>query len=266
MERYAGIPYDYPKAYTEFMGLYRFLVNKGLVYLLPSYGNFQDQTFVANLGCYLPHLEEDTILLSNFRSKPRQGEEWVGNEFFHRMNYSVIRPPTFFEGEADLKYFRDNIYLGGYGIRTDLQSYHWLMDKTGAKVVTIKMSDLKCYHFDCLFLQLSPTEAMVATQIISKADLRKIEKLVSIIPVPDEFLYDAWTNGVVIGKQVLHMSGGPGDGDQKFCEYLAKYGYDCQLIPLMEFEKNGAALSCMIMNLNYKYRFGENDSAKMLTR
>ena len=67
----------------------------------------------------LPHCEEDTVIISRFRSAPRVGEDRIGVDFFKLMNFTVERPPEtfeaeplYFEGEADLKHVRGNLYIG----------------------------------------------------------------------------------------------------------------------------------------------------------
>ena len=66
-------------AYRQFLDLYQFVAGNSLVCNLPSYGNYQDLVYVANLGIYLPHIKgSNHIVLSNFTSEPRQGEEKVG--------------------------------------------------------------------------------------------------------------------------------------------------------------------------------------------
>ena len=251
MEYHRGKPYNYALAFQQWMGLYTYLAKDYLVYLLPSYGNFQDQVFVANLGCYLPHMQEDTILLSNYTSEPRMGEDEVGLEFFDLMGYDVIQPSTKFEGEADLKWLRDNIYISGYGIRTEKATHTWLENMTGAEVVSIEMSDPGLYHFDCMFLRLTHDKALVATKAVKQRDMKKLEKLVEVIDVPEDSLYDAWTNCLVLGNKVL-MSPANADIGKAFSAFITKQGFEPVVIDLSEFEKSGAALSCCIMHLNYK--------------
>lgn len=257
MEKYANEKYNYTVAFEQFTKLYRYLANKGLVYFLPSDTTncYQDQVYVANVGCYLPHLKEDSILLSNFKSEPRQGEEQVALDFFQSMGYNVLSTePATFEGEADLKWLHSNVYVGGYGIRTDRRVYDSLEKDLGAKVITVEMTDPKLYHFDCSFLPLTATQALVATSAIKKKDLRKLEQVVDIISVPKEYVYDAWTNGLVFGKRVLHMPNMAGDCGKNFSELIMKHGYEPVLIDLSEFEKSGAALSCFVMHLNFQGR------------
>jgi N-dimethylarginine dimethylaminohydrolase len=254
MENYRGQPYNYTLAFKQFMGLYNYLAKDYLVYLLPSYGNFQDQVFVANLGCYLPHMQRDTILLSNYTSEPRQGEEEIGLEFFDLMGYDVIQPTMKFEGEADLKWLRDNIYVGGYGIRTEGTLHNWLSDLTGAEIVSIEMSDQGLYHFDCMFLPLTQEKGLVATKAIKQRDLKKIEGIIEVIDVPEASLYDAWTNCLVLKNKVL-MSPANSQIGSAFADFIAKQSFEPVLIDLSEFEKSGAALSCCVFHLNYKEKY-----------
>lgn len=70
-------------AYRQFLDLYQFVAGNSLVYTLPAEGNFQDLVYVANMGLQLPHIKDsNNIIMSNFTSKPRQGEEKVGKPFF----------------------------------------------------------------------------------------------------------------------------------------------------------------------------------------
>ncbi len=112
-----------PKAYKQFMDLYNFMSGQSLVYLLPSEGNFQDQVYVANLGLQLPHLKDrNVVLLSNYTSDPRKGEELVGKKFF---DIPILRYPPWFsiqnsgqygidEVERCIKYMEENVQGDDY--------------------------------------------------------------------------------------------------------------------------------------------------------
>jgi N-dimethylarginine dimethylaminohydrolase len=252
MHEYATEKYDYAVAFSQFLRLYHQLTREALVYILPSEGNFQDQTFVANLGCYLPHItNENIIVISNYQSLPRIGEEKVGIPFFHSMGYKIIQPPTTFEGEADLKFIRDNIYVGGHGLRTQLETHYWLMDATDAEIITIEMDEAKLYHFDCILLPLTQERALVATEVIKRADLRKLEKVVEIVSIPSKYIYDAWTNSVIVNGEIFNCIM---DVESKnyFFDYISRYGLTPIDVDVSEFDKSGAGLSCMVMHLNYR--------------
>ena len=121
-----GVKLDYEKAFSQWLALYNFLAGKALVYLLPSTYEMQDLPYVANLGCFLPHLKKETIILANMKSPPRQGEEPIGDAFFKLLKYNVVQSPLYFEGEAELKYLYDNNYVLGYGQRTDIENKIWI--------------------------------------------------------------------------------------------------------------------------------------------
>ncbi len=114
-EQPIGTTIDYDASFAQFLEFYRKLSQEALIYILPSQMGLQDQVYVANLGCHLPHLKEkDTILISNFKSLPRIGEEKVGKEFFTNMGYKVYQPPFNWEGEADC-FDQETEILTNYG-------------------------------------------------------------------------------------------------------------------------------------------------------
>lgn len=246
-------PYDYNKAFKQFMGLYNLIAKEALVFILPSEEQLQDLPFVANIGCYLPHLKTDTIIVSNFKSPPRKGEDKVGGKFFESLGYVIDKPTTHWEGEADLKWIKDNLYIGGYGIRTDKQTYGWMANKFDMNIISIEMTDKKLYHFDCQFFPITSEKALVATAAFKPEDLKKIEKHLEIINVPKEFMYDGWTNCVRLRNKILCGKTNK-KSDSASDALFEKHGYETIGVDLNEFVKSGADLSCMVMHFNYAGR------------
>src|SRR5437870_2750119 len=120
---------DFKRAAVQFLELYRNLCAEALVYLLPTPrgANLQDLMYTANLGIVLDHLpDKNTVVISNFSSAPRRDETPVGVKFFQDMGYDVHVAPGKFEGEAELKHLYDNVYVGGYGIRSERAAYDWM--------------------------------------------------------------------------------------------------------------------------------------------
>ena len=201
-------PYDYDRAFSQFLDLYHEVSKDSLVYVLPSEGSYQDQVYVANLGAYLPHMLFDTVLLANFKSPPRVGEEIVGNKFFESMGYEVIKCPYHWEGEADLKYVRDNIYVAPYGQRTDIKSHEWMRQNLNMNVISVKLKDPKVYHLDCAYFQLTDTKAVVSTCLFEPEEIKELEKYVEILDIPEKEVYDnmlcPWTNVVRVNNKILY--------------------------------------------------------------
>lgn len=241
-------PYNYHLAFDQFLQLYKTVAQESLVYILPSELDLQDLPYVANLGCYLPHLVKDTILLANFKSPPRVGEELIGYRFFKSMNYDVIKCPYFWEGEADLKYIRDNIYAAPHGIRTCIESHRWMEKTLGMKVISIKLTDPKLYHLDCVMFPINDEKAVVATSVLDTSCIKELEKYVEIVDVPEEYVYNGWTNVVRINDRILHASD---ISNHHIASFYSDLGFEAVDIDLSEFDKSGADLSCLLMHFNY---------------
>jgi len=252
-----------PKAYKQFMDLYNFMAGSSLVYLLPSNGELQDQVYVANLGLQLPHVkDENIILLSNFTSEPRRGEEWVGKLFFELMEYDAYVSPRKWEGEADLKYLRDNVYIGGYGIRTEIETYDWMKENFDMNILKLRMVDEYLYHLDCSVFPVNGYETMVCTELYDPGEISMLEEYTDIIDINVDDAYSGITNSVRMGNMILCASNITElkkthehyDHEKNKIATLEKICSDKGMEPvifnLSEFMKSGAMLSCCVMHLN----------------
>jgi N-dimethylarginine dimethylaminohydrolase len=252
-----------PKAYKQFMDLYNFMSGQSLVYLLPSEGNFQDQVYIANLGLQLPHItDSNKILLSNYTSEPRKGEEWVGKHFFEMMGYDTHISPHKWEGEADLKYLYDNVYIGGYGMRSEIETYNWMEEQFGMDIIKVRMTDEYMYHLDCSIFPLNSDQTLVATEIYTPEELAAIEKHTEIIPIDVDDAIGGMANSVRMGNMVLCASNiaelkkshEDYEAEKHKIESLEKIcsnaGMEPVIFNLSEYMKSGAMLSCMVMHLN----------------
>jgi len=252
-----------PKAYRQFMDLYNFMAGAGLVYLLPSEGNFQDQVYVANLGLHLPHLKDrNVMLLSNYTSEPRRGEEWVGKRFYDMMGYETFVCPHKWEGEADIKYLKDNIYIGGYGQRSTLEAYEWMEKNFDMKIIKLNMVEPYLYHLDCSLFSLTNEKTMVCTSLYTEDELKELKKYTKIIDISEDDAFGGITNSVRLGNMILCASN---ISELKKGEELYELektkinnlekicgdeGMEAIIFNLSEFMKSGALLSCMVQHLN----------------
>ena len=252
-----------PKAYKQFMDLYNFVAGGAVVNLLPSEGNFQDQVYVANLGIYLPHIkDENHIILSNFTSDPRKGEELVGEKYFNQMGYKTAISPHKWEGEADLKYLYGNKYIGGYGIRSDIKAYEWMEEQYGMDILKLEMVDEYLYHLDCSIFALNNNQTLVCTELFEEEELIEMEKYTEIIDIDIDDAFCGLTNSVRMGNMILCASNIAElkksheyyEGEVHKIKTLEKICGDAGMEPvifnLSEYMKSGAMLSCMMMHLN----------------
>lgn len=252
------------KAYMQFLDLYNFIAGDALVYLLPSDGNYQDQVYVANVGRHLYHIKnENNIVLSNFTSNPRKGEENVAAPFFRMMGYKTHMCPHKWEGEADLKYLKDNIYIGGYGIRSEKESYDWMEKEFDMNIIKVKMFDEYLYHLDCSIFPLTKNKIMMCTELFEEEDIEKIDEHAEIIDIDVDDAYGGICNSVRLGNMVMCASNISElkrtddlyDLERHKINTLEKIctneGMEPVLFNLSEFMKSGAMLSCCVMHLSH---------------
>ncbi len=256
---------NFKRACVQFLELYRYLAGEALVYILPTpqTAALQDQVYTANLGIVLAHVAgRNTAIISNFTSEPRRGETQVGVEFFQQMGYHVWVSPTKFEGEAELKHLYDNVYAGGYGIRSERESYEWMEKNFDMQVVKLRLTDPYLYHLDCLVFPITKESTIVCTELLEPNEIAELEKFTNIIDVSVDEAYSGICNSVRMPKVVLNSSHlydlRPGTEDyqreiqknRKLEDIASKFALEVSYINLSEYHKSGALLSCMVMHLN----------------
>jgi N-dimethylarginine dimethylaminohydrolase len=256
---------DFTRAAVQFLAVYQNMSAEGLVYLLPTPqgADLQDLLYTANLGIVLDHLpDKNTVVISNFTSPPRRGETAVGVKFFQDMGYDVHVAPSKFEGEAELKHLYDNIYIGGYGIRSEKATYDWMEEKFGMKIIKLREAEPYLYHLDCSIFPITKENTLVCTELFTKKELAELGKVTNIIPVTVDECFSGICNSVRLPNQVLNSShihdlkAGTEDyqfeinKNRKLEDIAANLALEISYFNLSEFHKSGALLSCMVMHLN----------------
>jgi len=256
---------DLRKAIQQFLELYHFMAAESLVYLLPSPPGceLQDLVFTANLGIVLEHLSQrNTAVVSNFASEPRVRESAYGLAFFQSMGYDVHLAPHKFEGEAELKHLHDNVYIGGYGQRSEIQAYHWMEENFDMRIVKVCEVDPYLYHLDCTVFPITRESTLVCTELFEKSELAEIEKHTQIIDVSAEDCFSGICNSVRVANTLLNSSHihDLKAGDEEYRLELAKnrrlediaaaMGFELAFFNLSEYHKSGALLSCMVLHFN----------------
>ena len=253
------------KALKQFWNLYNYMASNALVSILPSPANcqLQDLVFTANLGIVLEHLpNKNTVVISNYTSEPRVGETQMGVNFFQSMGYDVYVSPYKFEGEAELKHLYNNVYVGGYGIRSDKKTYDWMEKEFDMKIIKLKEVDDYLYHLDCTIFPINKENTLVGTELLTKKEIKELEKYTNIIDVAADECYSGITNSVRIHNSILNASNihelkaGTEDykceiqKNRKLEDIAVELGFEVFYFNLDEYFKGGALLSCMVMHLN----------------
>jgi len=253
------------KAMNQFFELYHYMASEAFVQILPAPGNskLQDLVFITNIGIVLEHLpDKNTVVISNFTSKPRIGEARVGTDFFKSMGYNIYVPPYKFEGEAELKHLHDNVYIGGYGIRSDIRAHEWMEENFDMKIIKVEEVDEYLYHLDCSVFPITKEDTLVTTEMFTKDEVKEIEKYTNIIDVSADDSYSGINNSVRLYNTILNASHinelKAGTDDYKYeitknrnLEDIAvNLGFEVYYFNPSEYLKGGALLSCLVMHLN----------------
>jgi N-dimethylarginine dimethylaminohydrolase len=262
---------DHRRAYKQFLEVYRFLSSEGLVYLLPAPAScgLQDIVYTANLGVVLEHLpERDVAVLSRFTSEPRRNETEIGVRFFRDLGYDCHVPPATFEGDAELKHLHDNVYAGGYGIRSERETYEWMERKFGMTVVPLRLTEPYLYHLDCTVFPITRQDTLVCTELYEPDEVAGLERHTNIIDVSVEEAFSGICNSVRLSNTIMNSShihelkAGTEDYDhelqknRRLEDIAIRLAFEVNYFNLSEYHKSGALLSCMVMHLNrYSYNF-----------
>ena len=252
------------QAFKQFFELYRFISSEALVYLLPTPREpaLQDLVFTANLGVVLEHMDRSTVVLSNFTSEPRREETAVGVPFFSSMGYETFVSPSGFEGDAELKHLHDNVYVGGYGIRSERATYDWMERTFDMEIVMLEMEDPYLYHLDCSIFPVTREQTIVCTELYTKEEVAALEKQTEIIDVSADDAYSGICNSLRLGNVLLNSShihdlkAGTDDyrheikKNRRLEDIASELAFEVSYFNLSEYHKGGALLSCMVMHLN----------------
>jgi len=260
---------NYKVAMQQFIGLYQALAKKSLVHILPAPDDvpLQDLVFTANLGIVLSHLPNRKVaIISNYTSEPRRGETEYGVKYFKSLGYETFVPETRFEGEADLKYLRDNIYIGGYGIRSEIETYKWMEKTFDMKIITVEMVDEYLYHLDCSIFPISSNKIMICKELYAEEELKELETVAELINIDSEVALSGICNCVRLGNTIFNSNSlnlfkpdtddynGEMTKNNTIKKIAEDNGLEVEFIPLDEFTKSGALLSCMVLHMNrYNY-------------
>lgn len=254
------------RALYQWMNLYNYLAAGSLVYLIPTpKENLQDLVFASNIGVTLTHLPGREIFISsNFMVKERYEETKWGEQIMKAMGYEVHRAPYKFEGDAELKHVKDNIYVGAYGIRSDLKVYDWMEEQFDVKIIRVKPNNPQLYHLDVNFLPMTNEDAFCCIESFTPEEVKSLEGVINLHPIPTFMSQLGGTSGVrfyntmCMGSCIKEVEGDNYwfDLESQKKTYLenicSKVGLDLVFFNLSEFYKGGGDLSCLCMQINRK--------------
>jgi N-dimethylarginine dimethylaminohydrolase len=203
-------------------------------------GEWPDIVFTANAGLVLGN----TVVLSNFRHRERQGEKAFYRRWFLEQGYDVQELPgdVYFEGAGDAL-FAGKLLVGGYGLRTDSAAYSYLKECLDlGEVLLCRTVSPSFYHLDTCFCPLNERQALIHPGAFEEESVAALGRRLHLIEVPEDEARKFACNAVVLGKNVIIPAGCPVTRSR-----LERRGYAVHSCDMSEFLKAGGACKCLTL-------------------
>lgn len=234
------------RAVDQWQKLYAVIKDRAIVDLVAPQKGWPDMVFTANAGLLLG----DTVVLSRFFHKERQGEEPHFKDWFKEQGYTVHELPKDlpFEGAGDALLDREGRWLwAGYGFRSELDSHPYLAKWLDIEVLSLRLMDERFYHLDTCFCPLSGGYLLYYPPAFDAYSNRLIEMRVPAekriaIEEPDAINFAC--NAVNINQTVIMNQ-----ASESLRQRLESLGFEVVETPLTEFLKAGGAAKCLTLRV-----------------
>ncbi len=239
------------RAVEQWQELHHILKDHAVVDLVKPQLGWPDMVFTANAGLVLG----DTLVLSRFFHKERQGEEPFFKQWFEDKGYTVHELPKDlpFEGAGDALLEREGRWLwAGYGFRSELDSHPYLAKWLDIEVLSLRLMDERFYHLDTCFCPLSGGYLLYYPPAFDSYSNRVIEMRVpeqKRIAIAEADAVNFACNAVNI-DQIVVMN----KVSDALKGRLAATGFQVIETPLTEFLKAGGAAKCLTLRVTEPVR------------
>lgn len=251
------------RAVEQWRELHHIIKDHAIVDLVAPQKGVPDMVFTANAGLVLG----DTVVLSRFYHKERQGEEPFFKQWFEEQGYTVHELPKDlpFEGAGDALLDREGRWLwAGYGFRSELDSHPYLAKWLDIEVLSLRLMDERFYHLDTCFCPLTGGYLLYYPPAFDAYSNRLIEMRVPAakrIAVGETDAAHFACNAVNIEHTII-LNKATGELKQR----LAEVGFQVIETPLTEFLKAGGAAKCLTLRVTEPVRVEVHASAAIETR
>lgn len=239
------------RAVEQWHNLHHLLKDQAIVDLVIPQVGWPDMVFTANAGLVLGN----TVVLSRFFHKERQGEEPYFKKWFEDKGYTVHELPKDlpFEGAGDALLDREGRWLwAGYGFRSELDSHPFLAKWLDIEVVSLRLMDERFYHLDTCFCPLNGGYLLYYPQAFDAYSNRLIEMRVpeeKRIAIDEADAVNFACNAVNIDSVVVMNK-----VSDRLKGLLTAAGFEVIETPLTEFLKAGGAAKCLTLRVTEPVR------------
>lgn len=234
------------RAVEQWDKLHHVIKEHATVDLVEPQKGVPDMVFTANAGLVL----ENTVVLSRFFHKERQGEEPFFQQWFEKQGFTVHLLPKDlpFEGAGDALLDREGRWLwAGYGFRSELDSHPYLAKWLDIEVLSLRLMDERFYHLDTCFCPLTDGYLLYYPPAFDSYSNRLIELRVppeKRIAVEEPDADNFACNAVNIDRLIIMNK-----ASDNLKARLAEVGFQIIETPLTEFLKAGGAAKCLTLRV-----------------
>lgn len=239
------------RANAQWQDLFYILKELAVVDLVDPQSGWPDMVFTANAGLLLG----DTVVLSRFFHKERQGEEPFFKQWFESHNFKVYELPKDlpFEGAGDALLDRQGRWLwAGYGFRSELDSHAYLTQWLDIEVLSLRLMDERFYHLDTCFCPLDDGYLLYYPPAFDAYSNSLIERRVpesKRIAIGEADAVNFACNAVNVGQTVVMNQ-----ASDELKQRLVAAGFQVRETPLTEFLKAGGAAKCLTLRVTEPVR------------
>lgn len=239
------------RAVDQWHKLFHVLKDNAIVDLVQPQKGVPDMVFTANAGLVLG----DTVVLSRFFHKERQGEEPFFKQWFEDKGYTVHELPKDlpFEGAGDALLDREGRWLwAGYGFRSELDSHPYLAKWLDIEVLSLRLMDERFYHLDTCFCPLNGGYLLYYPPAFDSYSNRLIEMRVPAekrIAIAEADAVNFACNAVNIDSIVVMNK-----ASDELKGRLMSAGFEVIETQLTEFLKAGGAAKCLTLRVTEPVR------------
>ncbi|HCF28330.1 MAG TPA: TIGR00300 family protein [Cyanobacteria bacterium UBA11049] len=239
------------RAVDQWHKLFHVLKDNAIVDLVQPQKGVPDMVFTANAGLVLG----DTVVLSRFFHKERQGEEPFFKQWFEDKGYTVHELPKDlpFEGAGDALLDREGRWLwAGYGFRSELDSHPYLAKWLDIEVLSLRLMDERFYHLDTCFCPLNGGYLLYYPPAFDSYSNRLIEMRVPAekrIAIAEADAVNFACNAVNIDSIVVMNK-----ASDELKARLNSVGFEVIETQLTEFLKAGGAAKCLTLRVTEPVR------------
>ncbi len=251
------------RAVEQWQKLHYVLKDHAIVDLVKPQPGVPDMVFTANAGLVLG----DTVVLSRFFHKERQGEEPYFKEWFESQGCTVHELPKDlpFEGAGDALLDREGRWLwAGYGFRSELDSHPYLAKWLDIEVLSLRLMDERFYHLDTCFCPLNGGYLLYYPPAFDSYSNRVIEMRVAPekrIAIAEADAVNFACNAVNIDSVVVMNK-----ASESLKKRLTDVGFQVIETPLTEFLKAGGAAKCLTLRVTEPVRTEVHEAVSVESR